>query len=146
MKRTISPEAAANALREQSAVYIDVRTVVEFELGHPEGAYNVPWSLARDLAGELNREFVPLIERHFRRHQRLIIGCQSGVRSAPASAALIAAGFEEVFEQRAGYGGRRDPFGRSIEPGWERSGLPTSTEAIEGRSYDALRSAMSARS
>ncbi|HEX4354503.1 MAG TPA: rhodanese-like domain-containing protein, partial [Polyangiales bacterium] len=103
MTRTISPEEAARAMREEAAVYIDVRTVAEFELGHPAGAHNVPWTL--ELAGEPNREFVSIIERHFRRHQRLIVGCQSGKRSGPASAALIAAGFEHVFEQRAGYAG-----------------------------------------
>ena len=40
MKR-ISPEEAA-AKMEEGYVYLDVRSVPEFETGHPKGAYNIP--------------------------------------------------------------------------------------------------------
>ena len=39
--KKVSPEEAA-VLMEEGCVYLDVRSVPEFEAGHPTGAYNVP--------------------------------------------------------------------------------------------------------
>jgi rhodanese-related sulfurtransferase len=127
----VSAETAARAMQEAGAIYLDVRTPQEFELGHPQGAYNVPWQLA----GQPNPDFVPVAQRAIDRDQALIVGCQSGLRSKQACAALLAAGFANVVEQHGGYGGKRDAFGRLVEPGWERAGLPIATSALPGRSY-----------
>jgi rhodanese-related sulfurtransferase len=131
----ISPQEAASAMHERGHVYIDVRSVEEFELGHPQGAYNVPW-LQRGAAA--NPDFLRVMRAAFDLGQPLLVGCQTGQRSGPASTALARAGFREVLEQRAGYAGRRDAFGRLLEPGWQAAGLPTATQAAPGRSYREL--------
>ena len=44
--RTLAPGDARAALgSEPGAVLLDVRTVAEYEQGHPEGAVNVPWAI-----------------------------------------------------------------------------------------------------
>ena len=134
----ISADAAMRAMRDAGHLYLDVRTVEEFELGHPRGAYNVPWQLRGARGQEPNPQFARLVGAVFAREQALIVGCQSGLRSGPASAALIELGFLHVAEQQAGYAGRRDAFGRMLEPGWERAGLPTAMQAEVGRSYREL--------
>lgn len=131
----ISAAEAARALRDTGAVYLDVRTLEEFELGHVLGAYHVPWLIA----GEPNAEFTSIVLGAFGREQSLIVGCQSGQRSGPACAALLSAGAAHVSEQHGGYGGKRDAFGRVVEAGWERAGLPVATHALPGHSYRDLR-------
>jgi rhodanese-related sulfurtransferase len=123
-------------LLQHGCVYLDVRSVEEFELGHPEGAFNIPWHV-RDPA-DVNPRFAALASEAFQRTETLIVGCHTGKRSAPACAALVDAGFTHVLEQSAGFAGRRDAFGKLVEPGWERAGLPTSTCARPGRSYREL--------
>ena len=39
--KRISP-AEAKALLDEGYVYVDVRSIPEFDAGHPRGAYNVP--------------------------------------------------------------------------------------------------------
>ena len=46
-------------------------------------------------------------------------------RSLKAQAMLVAAGFTNVLEQRAGWDGARGSFGEVIEEGWKRAGLPS---------------------
>ena len=38
-----------------------------------------------------------------------------------AAQALVAAGFTNVIDQRAGWDGARDSFGQVTEPGWSRA-------------------------
>jgi hypothetical protein len=42
-----------------------------------------------------------------------------------------------VIDQKAGFSGSRDPFGRK-SPGWRDSGLPVEIGQPEGKSYEAL--------
>jgi rhodanese-related sulfurtransferase len=121
---------------DQGYLYLDVRSEQEFELGHPAGAFNLPWQLHG--AREPNPRFIALALAVFGRERGLIVSCQVGQRSSAASEALLAAGFTRVVEQHAGYAGRRDAFGKLLEPGWERAGLPTSMHAEPGRSYQEL--------
>jgi len=125
----VTPEEADRLMRECFS-YLDVRSVQEFELGHPLGAFNLPWTD--------NPQFVAQACAAFGLDQPLIVGCQVGQRSSLATAALLAAGFTRVVEQHAGFGGRRDAFGKLLQAGWERVGLPTSTSAEPGRSYREL--------
>jgi len=137
MKR-VSPEEAQALMRDAHYLYLDVRTVEEFEAGHPHGAFNVPFRELTAVGMTENPRFLATIQRHFATDARLILGCQAGTRSAEAAEALIAAGFKEVIVQRAGMDGLRDSFGRSREPGWRASGLPVACDAEPGRSYAEL--------
>lgn len=136
----VSAIEAQRLLLQGSHVYLDVRTEQEFELGHPLGAYNVPW-LVRDVDGDAmieNPDFMLVMRTCFPPGQPLIVGCERGDRSRSASRQLGAHGYAQLLELRAGYGGRRDAFGRSVEPGWRAAGLPCASEALPGRDYPAL--------
>src|SRR4051812_43377222 len=99
--RRVSP-AEAFELMQQGYVYLDVRSVPEFEQGHPAGAYNVPLCFLTPEGMRDNAAFVVLVSACFERSQKLVLGCHSGTRSLRAAELLQAAGYEHVIEQRAG--------------------------------------------
>ena len=51
---------------------------------------------------------------------------------------LSSFGFSDVTNVKGGFGGMRDPMGRSIDPGWEESGLPVEEGSPAGRRYEDL--------
>lgn len=136
----VAPAEADRLVREEGYLFLDVRSVPEFGAGHPAGAYNVPLA-EPDGAGRMqpNPEFVAVVSAAFDKDQPLVVGCRSGSRSERAARALLDAGFERIVEQRAGWGGTRDAFGRATEPGWHAAGLACATRALAGRDYAALR-------
>lgn len=133
MKR-ISPKEA-QALLEQGWTYLDVRSEPEFEAAHPAGAWNVPLLHATAVGMQPNPDFVRVVEAVFPRDARLVVGCQSGGRSLRAAQMLQAAGYGEIVDQRCGYGGMRDPFGRVVEAGWGAEELPVESGQPAGRCY-----------
>jgi rhodanese-related sulfurtransferase len=135
-RKLVSPAEAFALMREQNYAYLDVRSVTEFELGHPEGAYNIPWQLQP--GGAQNPSFLQAAQRAFPSDAKLIVGCRSNRRSAEAATALRAAGFTNLIEQRAGMAGLQDAFGGTLEPGWQASKLPTQTTPLPGHSYQDL--------
>ena len=67
---------------------------------------------------------------------KIVVGCKAGGRSLRAAQALVAAGFTNVVDQRAGWDGARNPFGQVTEPGWAAAGLPRedgASRALLGR-------------
>jgi rhodanese-related sulfurtransferase len=128
----VSPKEAARLMREEGYVYLDVRQPEEFLLGHPAGAYNLPWVPGAE------DQFVAAVRQVWPQHQKLLVGCHTGVRSQPAAAAITARGYACVVEQRAGYAGVRDAFGRVTERGWQAEGLPTAMRAEPGRDHASL--------
>jgi rhodanese-related sulfurtransferase len=129
----------AQARLDQGHAYLDVRAVAEFDAGHPRGAYNIPLLVPRAGGGsEENRDFLRVVRAVFARQASIVVGCASGVRSLRAAELLIADGYAQVSEQRAGMEGVRDAFGRVREKGHRAEGLPTSVSSEAGRSYAAL--------
>jgi rhodanese-related sulfurtransferase len=128
---TTPAEAHETLLREPGAVYLDVRTAPEFEAGHPAGARNVPVVLfdAATRQPAPNPDFVATVERTIPRTAKLLVGCQSGVRSLRACELLVQAGYTAVTNVRGGFGGERDLGGRVVVPGWRDAGLPVETGA-----------------
>lgn len=119
---------------------IDVRSVPEFEEGHPTGAYNVP-IMHRTAAGRLapNPDFLEVMKRHFAEDARLVIGCRSGNRSMRAAEQLVAAGYQAVVDMRGGYSGEVErSSGALVCAGWSARDLPTSTVAEDGREWSSL--------
>jgi rhodanese-related sulfurtransferase len=143
--RRVGPTEASELIDRLGYVYVDVRSVPEFEAGHPRGALNVP--LAHAGAGGMtpNPDFLPVMTAHFPLDAKIVVGCAAGKRSLAAAEQLIAAGFTDVVDQRAGWGGVRDAFGATIEAGWQRAGLPTDTTAGPGRSFAELLAGLGAR-
>ena len=119
-------------------IYVDVRSIPEFQNGHPAGAVNVPIFHREAMDLVPNPDFLTVVEAHYPRDAKLLIGCQSGQRSTHAAEALVAAGFQDVTNVKGGYGGVKDPSGQSVEPGWFEQALPTDYGEPDERSYAAL--------
>lgn len=134
----ISPQEAHEKLAE-GWTYVDVRTAEEFEAGHPAGAVNVPIMHAGAGGMVHNADFVRVMSAAFPKDAKIICGCKAGGRSLKAAQALLAEGFTNVVDQRAGWDGARDPFGQIREPGWSRAGLPTDQGQPAGRSWDEMK-------
>jgi len=136
--KRVSPEEAKALMENESYSYLDVRSIPEFEAGHPAGAYNIP--IAHMTAGGMrpNAGFLAEVASVFPKDAKLVVGCKMGGRSLRAVQALIQTGYEHVVDQRAGFDGARDPFGQLQEAGWRRVGFDVALEAQSGRSYDEL--------
>lgn len=138
--KEISPQEAYDTLRQDAgAVYIDVRTVEEFAEGHPEGAVNIPIAFHDPAQGMVyNHEFVEVVERHYAKDRKLLLGCKAGPRSNSAANLLEQTGYQDVASVMGGFGGMRDPYGEVVVEGWAGLGLPVSRENGEGTSYESL--------
>lgn len=136
--KRVSPDEALSLVEKEGYAYVDVRSVPEFEAGHPKGAYNVPIAHLGPMGMSPNPEFLAVMEKAFPKDAKLVIGCKSGGRSLQAAGMLLAAGFQDVVDQRAGFQGGMDPSGRP-EPGWGPKGLPSSLAAEQGRSWADLK-------
>ena len=129
----VSPEEALQLLEQEGYVYVDVRSVQEFAGGHPKGAYNVPLLHLGPQGPRPNPDFLTVMERHFPKDTKIVVGCQSGGRSLQAGSLLERAGFTEVKDQRAGFQGA--PGG---EAGWAPKGLPVEGQAPAERTWEGL--------
>ena len=127
----------AQSLQQQGATYVDVRSQAEFEQGHATGAINVPLMDRDSASGQMapNPDFVRVMQANFAPDARLLIGCQVGGRSMRAAQMLEAFGFTDVTNVKGGFGGMKDPMGRTVDPGWAESGLPVETGAPAGQLY-----------
>jgi rhodanese-related sulfurtransferase len=140
MDRRVSAREAHELLENDGHRLVDVRSVAEFEAGHPAGALNLPWMFLDARGRSLNPDFVAVFERLFPdKDAKVVLSCQSGSRSMQALTALEARGYERLVDLRAGWGGGRDAFGQLSERGWLQEGLPTDTGAGGERSWETLR-------
>jgi rhodanese-related sulfurtransferase len=135
--KRISPEDAARLMRE-GYVYLDVRNPDEFALGHPAGAFNVPWLDPQAATRAPNPKFLEVMQARFPKDQRIVVGCQTGRRSLSAAELLITEGYTQIVEQRAGFAGSKDAFGGVTEKGWQASGLPVGYQPEPGHDYHTL--------
>jgi rhodanese-related sulfurtransferase len=131
--KRVPPAEAKRLMDEEGYVYVDVRSVPEFAAGHPAGAYNVPITHLGPLGPSPNVDFLRVMEQRFGKDAKLVVGCRSGGRSLQAAAILLGAGFKTVVDQRAGFDGAPG------QPGWRPAGLPTTSDALQERTWDALK-------
>src|SRR5262249_33800628 len=113
--RQVTPaEAARELAATPHAVYLDVRTVEEFEAGQPAGARNVAVLLRDPASGRPrpNPEFLAVVQRHLPPATPLLVGCQSGMRSQHACELLADAGYTDLAHPRGGLRGSGDRAGR----------------------------------
>ncbi len=132
------------AYRLQAAegyAYIDVRSIPEYEGGHPAGAHNVPLLHYDAQTGHKtpNPEFLAVMAANYPHDARLLIGCQVGGRSTQAVQMLVSHGYQHAANVRGGFGGARDLTGDLVDEGWSLAGLPVETTAPPGGSYEELR-------
>jgi rhodanese-related sulfurtransferase len=136
--KRIGPQEAFESI-QAGYTYVDVRSEPEFGAGHAAGAVNVPIAHMGGGGMTPNPDFVRVMEAAFAKDAKIIVGCKAGGRSLRAAQALLAAGFTDVLDQRAGWAGARDAFGQVSEPGWLRAGLPTEAGEPSGRTYADMR-------
>lgn len=138
MSHATKKPAEARALLGEGYVYLDVRTVEEFEQGHVPGAYNIPILFRTALGMQPNPAFVAQVERHFAPATKLVLGCRSGVRSERACELLAAHGFTTLVNMAGGWSGASDSSGRTLEPGWAACGFECALAAEPGKSFAEL--------
>ncbi len=137
--KTINPTQAKELLDGGDGyVYIDVRSMPEYEAAHPADSLNIPIMHKEAMGMVPNNDFVRTVEKHFTHNAKLLLGCQMGGRSQRAAEALVAAGFTDVSNVMGGFGGARDQSGQVIEKGWAELGLPIEIGAGEGTDYLSL--------
>jgi rhodanese-related sulfurtransferase len=132
MVKRVSPQEAKDLIDQEGYVYVDVRSVPEFDAGHPAGAYNVPLNHMGPAGMTANPDFLAVMEKVFPKDAKLVVGCKGGGRSLRAAGLLEQAGYASVVDQRAGYDGH-------AEPGWRPAGLPVSQDAPADHTYDGLK-------
>jgi rhodanese-related sulfurtransferase len=133
----------AHKQQKSGAKYLDVRSVPEFQQGHPEGAFNIPLMHADPETRQMrpNPEFLDVVRATFPPETPLVIGCQMGGRSAKACEILSSAGYFDVANVLGGYGGAP----QQGHAGWVQSGLPIEQAAAPGHDYDTLHARTSGR-
>ena len=122
--------------------YVDVRSIPEYEKGHPAGAHNVPLLHFDAATGQMrpNREFLTVMQANYPLDAKLLVGCQVGGRSAQAAQTLASVGYRDVSNVLGGFGGARDPAtGQSLDEGWAQAGLPIESDTPAGAGYADLK-------
>ncbi|KAM7261266.1 hypothetical protein ACFE04_026741 [Oxalis oulophora] len=105
---TIDVKAAKHLVESSGYVYLDVRTVEEFDKGHPlvvteKKTLNIPYMFNTPEGRVKNPDFLKEISSACKEDDLLVVGCQSGVRSLSAAADLLNAGFKVVNNMGGGY-------------------------------------------
>ena len=133
----ITPDQAKEILdNDPKAVYLDVRSIPEFEQGHASRAVNIP--LMHMTGGQMvpNPEFPKVAQSVLDKETTYVVGCKMGGRSQKACEILDRLGYQKLHNIYGGFGGAPD------QKGWKDLGLPTSTDNGPGVSYESLRSSL----
>jgi rhodanese-related sulfurtransferase len=126
----------AHQQQASGSTYLDVRSVPEFEQGHPEGAVNVPLMHLDPATGQMqpNQQFLDVVRATFGPDTPLVVGCKMGGRSQKASELLASAGYHDVANVIGGWGGAP----QQGHIGWVQAGLPVEQAADASRTYKTL--------
>jgi len=138
--KEVSPQEANEILqKDPNYIYLDVRSIPEFEQGHPLRAMNIPLlHFAPGMGMSPNKDFTRVVADNIPKNAQLLVGCKSGGRSAQACETLSRFGYSNVTNVRAGFVGVMDQTGRIVEPGWSLLNLPVCTNCEENASYSKL--------
>ncbi len=138
--KEISPKDAYDLLqKDPECMYLDVRSIPEFEQGHPIRAINIPILHFSPGMGMMpNEEFPAVVEANIPAEAKLLIGCKTGIRSARACEILSQLGYSNVTNVRGGFVGVMDQRGNVTEPGWSLLRLPVCAGCEEGSTYETL--------
>ena len=131
-------EAKAAMEAADLAIYLDVRTEMEFAQGHPEGAINIPVAVPGPGGMVQNPQFLSVVEKILTdKNQPIFCGCQVGVRSQMAAELMARAGYANLVNVQGGFGGRM--LNGILITGWRDCGLPVGKAIIEENSYAGLK-------
>src|SRR5581483_1780401 len=111
--KEISPQEAYELMQhDPEIIYLDVRSVPEFEAGHAPGAINIPLlHFTQGVGMSPNEDFVAVVEANLPKDARLIVGCKAGGRSANTCQIMSQMGYKDVTNMRGGFMGAADRFG-----------------------------------
>lgn len=139
MKEITPNEALAELQNDTKTIYLDVRSIPEFQQGHPIGAVNIPILHFLPGMGMMpNEDFEKVVQANLSKETKLVVGCKTGVRSARACEVLTALGYTNVTNVRGGFIGVMDNLGRVVEPGWSLLNFPVCTTCTEDAQYETL--------
>ena len=97
---TIKHMTVQQAHQQQSsgATYLDVRSIPEFEQGHPQGAFNIPLLHIDPGTGQMrpNPEFLDVVRKTFTPDTTLVVGCKMGGRSAAGVRTAVERGLHQT--------------------------------------------------
>ena len=114
----------AAELMKQGYKYLDVRSVPEFEAGHPEGALNIPLLHAQGGRMVANPDFQAVVQGNLAQGRQAAGGLQDGRPLRPGRRHPGGAGYTNVSNVRGGYSGERDMYGKVTRPGWADPACP----------------------
>lgn len=139
MKELSAQDAYDLMQSDPEFVYLDVRSVPEFEAGHATGAINIPILHFAPGAGmSPNEDFAAVVEAALAKDAKLVVGCKTGGRSARACEVMSQMGYTNVANVRGGFVGAMDNFGRVVEPGWSMLNLPICSNCSDDARYEVL--------
>jgi rhodanese-related sulfurtransferase len=137
----MSPREAFDLMEsDPEYIYLDVRSVPEFEAAHPARAINIPLMHLTPGSGMTpNPEFTAIIAASLPEDAKLVVGCKTGGRSARACEIMEQMGYKKVTNVRGGFVGAMDQqTGRITEPGWSMLELPTCSDCSDEARYETL--------
>ena len=139
MKEINSQEAYDLMEADPEYIYLDVRSVPEFEAGHPIRAINIPiMNFAPGTGMSPNQDFQAVVEAALAKDAKLVVGCKTGGRSARACELMGQLGYTNLANVWGGFVGAMDNMGRVSEPGWSMLNLPTCTACGDEARYETL--------
>jgi E3 ubiquitin-protein ligase RNF13 len=139
MKEITPAEALAELQNGTETVYLDVRSIPEFQQGHPIRAVNIPILHFLPGMGMLpNEDFEKVVQANLQKEKKIVVGCKTGVRSARACEILSTLGYRDVSNVRGGFIGVLDNMGRVVEAGWSLLNFPVCTACTEDAQYETL--------
>ncbi|MEE9217742.1 MAG: rhodanese-like domain-containing protein [Acidobacteriota bacterium] len=140
VKQITPPQVNSLLDAQERTVYLDVRSIDEFDRGHVPGALNIPLLHLAPGTRQMvpNADFLPVVEAVLAKDARVICGCAAGGRSSQAAQILLQAGYTDVQNMEGGFSGARDPMGHLIAKGWTDHELPVSNDSNDSTSYEAL--------
>jgi len=155
--RNVMPGEAYKMMKKdlEHTFLVDVRTRYEYQdVGHAEGAYNVPFEFYTAKLGEkgymkvVNKNFCSDLRARFNsRTDTLLLICRSSKRSVAASKAAVECGFNKsrVYSVLSGFEGDKikdensSNYGKRLLSGWRNEGLPWTYKIDKKLAYQADR-------
>jgi rhodanese-related sulfurtransferase len=140
MMKEVSPQEANDLMQnDPDYIYLDVRSVPEFDAGHAAGAINIPiMHFTPGIGMSPNEDFPSVVEKAIPKDAKVVVGCKTGMRSARACEVMGQMGYTNIANVRGGFVGMTDNFGRVVEPGWSMLGLPTCSDCDDQSHYEAI--------
>jgi rhodanese-related sulfurtransferase len=138
--KEVTPQQAYDLMTaDPGYIYLDVRSVPEFEAGHAVRAINIPLMHFTPGQGMTpNDDFVRVVEANLPKDAHIVVGCKTGGRSGRACDIMTKLGYSDVANVVGGFVGQSDNTGQVVEPGWSMLNLPQCTNCQDDATYDSL--------